>query len=303
MFSPYSRWLGPRGRRIRTALLLAAAAAVALGLWGFWWEPAHFRTVETVLEPPDWPAALGGLRVAVLGDLHVGSPFHGLDQLERIVAATQRLRPDLVLLCGDYVIHDVIGGRFVAPEPIAERLAGLRARRGVWAVLGNHDAWFDAPRVRLALENAGIPVLEDRAVKLGSGPDGLWLVGVGDFWTARHDVAGALAQVTDGAPVVLFTHNPDVFPDVPARVALTVAAHTHGGQVRLPGFGPPVVPSIYGRRYAAGLVVEDGRALFVTTGLGTSIVPVRWGVPPEITLLVLEAAAPRRARPARGGRA
>jgi hypothetical protein len=93
--------------------------------------------------------------------------------------------------------------------------------------------------------------------------------------------------VSDDAPVLAFTHNPDVFPHVPARVALTIAGHTHGGQVVLPLLGRPLVPSAYGQRYAIGHVEEDGRHLFVSSGLGTSIFPVRFGVPPEISIVVV----------------
>lgn len=232
----------------------------------------------------------------MLADLHVGSPGNGPGKLERVVALTQRARPDLVLLAGDYVIHGVVGGRFAAPEEIAPALAPLTAPLGVWAVLGNHDWWLDGPRVRAALESVGIRFLEDAAARVGAGDCAFWLVGVSDFWEGRHDVRGALAQVDDGAPVVLFTHNPDVFPEVPARVELTIAGHTHGGQVYLPGIGRPIVPSEYGERYAIGHVVEQGRHLFVSSGLGTSILPVRFLVPPEVSVLTLRARGSRVAR-------
>ena len=107
-------------------------------------------------------------------------------------------------------------------------------------------------------------------------------------WTGKHDVTAALAAVKhDGAPVILMTHNPDVFPHVPDRVVLTLAGHTHGGQVRLPFVGRPIVPSEFGQRFAAGHVVEGERHLFVATGLGTSIVPVRFRVSPAVTILTV----------------
>jgi predicted MPP superfamily phosphohydrolase len=120
-------------------------------------------------------------------------------------------------------------------------------------------------------------------------------VGISDYMTGRHDVGVALATVPpDGAPIIALTHNPDVFPDVPARVAITLAGHTHGGQVRLPFWGSPIVPSRFGQRYAAGHVVEGGRHLFVTTGIGTSIIPVRFRVPPVIDVLTLSGPAASR---------
>jgi len=270
----------------RPVLGVAALPAVLL-LWGFVLEPAWLRNEDYELALPGWSRECDGLRVAVLADLHVGSPFNGLDKLARIIALTRRARPDLILLAGDYVITDVPGGHFTPPEQIASALQALSAPLGVFAVLGNHDWWFDGPRVRSALESAGIPVLEDEATRLGSGSCRFWLAGVGDFWEAPHRVRKALFPIDDDAPVLLFTHNPDVFPEVPARVTLTIAGHTHGGQVYIPGIGRPVVPSRYGERYAIGHVVEDGRHLFVSSGLGTSILPVRFLVPPEISVITL----------------
>ncbi len=254
--------------------------ALALALWAFWLEPASLRVREYALEAP----RLQGLRIAVLADLHVGSPYNGLEKLERIVRETNAAKPDLILLAGDYVIHKVRGGRFIHPHDFAPILGKLEAKLGVWAVLGNHDHWFKgASPVPGPFQKAGIGLLEDRAVRL---PD-FWLAGVSDLWEAPHDVRGTLAQVTDDAPVILFTHNPDIFPEVPARVSLTIAGHTHGGQVWLPLLGRPIVPSDYGERFALGPVVENGRLLFVSPGLGTSLIPVRFFTPPEISLLEL----------------
>jgi hypothetical protein len=164
----------------------------------------------------------------------------------------------------------------VPPEQIA---AELRALRGpTYAVLGNHDGWLDAQRVDAALRGAGIVVLKDQSSGI--------FAGITDLWTGSHDVTRALAGAHQ--PVILLTHSPDVFPQVPSRVTLTLAAHTHGGQVNLPLLGRLIVPSRYGSRYAAGHVVEGGKHLFVTTGVGTSIIPVRFRVPPEVVVLTVE---------------
>jgi uncharacterized protein len=141
------------------------------------------------------------------------------------------------------------------------------------------------------VERAGIRVVEDTAARIDTRAGPLWIAGVSDLWTGRHDLAAALAAVAgDSAPVVLLTHNPDIFPNVPASVTLTLAGHTHGGQVRLPIVGALVVPSKFGQRFAAGHVVEGGRHLFVATGIGTSILPIRFLVPPELTMLTLRRA-------------
>ena len=274
------------GRLVQRILLVGL---VVLALDAVCVEPARLVVREAEVRLPGWPAALAGLRVAVLSDLHAGAPHLGAQKRAEIVRRTNAARPDLVVLLGDYVVGREAGARFVEPEIIARELGELRAPLGVVAVLGNHDWWYNGGRVRRALEGAGLRVLENDAVGLnakGRGPR-LWVAGLGDLWSRSADPVAALRSVPSGEPVLLLTHNPDVFPEVPARVTLTLAGHTHGGQVRLPGWGTPIVPSRYGRRYAAGLVVEEGKRLFVTPGLGTSILPVRFGVPPEISLLTL----------------
>jgi len=271
-------------RRIGAAVLVAA---LACGVWAFALEPASLSTRHHRLVIPDWSREFAGLRVAVLADLHVGSPFNGIGKLGKIVDATNGLRPDLVLIAGDLVIHGVPGGTFVAPEDTAAVLARLSAPLGVWATLGNHDWWFDARRTIVALERHRIGVLEDRAVRIRRGNAHFWLVGISDFWGGRHDARAAMTAVVDDAPVLMFTHNPDVFPGISERFSLLIAGHTHGGQVRVPLLGRPIIPSRYGQRFAYGHVVEGGRHLFVSPGLGTSILPVRFGVPPEVTVLEL----------------
>ena len=274
-------------RRARPWLIGLTVALSSLAGWAVVIEPGQVTIRSSEIAPARWPASLSGTRIALLGDIHTGAPHISPDKLRAIVAETNAANPDVVVLLGDYVIHGVVGGDFVAPEITAEILAGLRAPGGVTAVLGNHDWWYDGPRVRRALEARGIVVLENaaRSVRLPAGT--VWLAGLADLWTRQPDIAGSLATVPSGAPVILLTHSPDVFPDVPLRVTLTLAAHTHGGQVRIPPFRAPVVPSRFGSRYAAGHVVESGRHLFVTTGVGTSILPVRFAVPPEVALLTL----------------
>lgn len=273
-------------RRWRLILAAAGCAILGAGLWAFWLEPASLTVVEERIAL-SW-SGRGLVRIAVLTDLHVGSPFNGIAKLRETVDRTNAARPDVICILGDLVIQGVAGGRFVAPEKIAEELGRLRATSGVMAVLGNHDGWLNHDRVRDALERNGIRVIEETAVRLTTRAGPLWVAGVSDLWTGRHDVAAALSVVkNDDAPVILMTHNPDLFPLVPDRVALTLAGHTHGGQVRLPFLGRPIVPSRFGQRFAAGHVVEGGRHLFVATGVGTSILPVRFRVPPAIAVLTV----------------
>jgi predicted MPP superfamily phosphohydrolase len=271
---------------------IASVLPVVLSVWAFWLEPASLWNEDYELTLPGWPSACAGFRVVVLGDLHVGSPHNGMSKLGEIVELARNAKPDLVLLAGDFVIHGVVGGSFEPPESIAAKLATLDASAGVYAVLGNHDWWLDGPRVRRAFEVVSIPVLEDRATEITRGDCRFWLAGVSDWWEGPHDVGRALESVPVDAPVIVFTHNPDVFPEIPTHVSLTIAAHTHGGQVYVPGWGRPVVPSEHGERFAIGHIVEEGRHLFVSPGLGTSILPVRFLVPPEISVLTLDTLRP-----------
>jgi predicted MPP superfamily phosphohydrolase len=230
------------------------------------------------------------MRIAVLADLHVGSPFNGLDKLARIVELTLHTKPDLILLAGDYGIAGIIGGTKVSPEEIADGLRPLVAPLGVFAVLGNHDWWTGAARIQRTFESVGIWVLEDSSVLVKKDGCAFQLAGLSDFWEGPRNYRAALENIPPGMPTIALTHNPDAFPEISRPVDLTIAAHTHGGQVYLPLLGRPIVPSKYGQRYAIGHIVENGRHLFVSSGLGTSIIPVRFLVPPEVSLLMIRAA-------------
>lgn len=276
--------------RKKLVIKIAAAAIVLIGIlafvWGFFIEPDRLVINEQTIQLQNWPAGFDKLKIAVLSDLHVGAPHINPEKMQLIISTVNEAQPDLILLLGDY-ISDVRGGKVVEPEIIAESLKGLRARFGVFTVLGNHDWEWDGPRVRRALEAVGLPVLENDVARIEHNGDAIWIAGITDAWTNRADIAGTLKKVTDNYPVIAITHNPDLFPDMPSRVILTLAGHTHGGQVNLPFIGRPIVPSEFGQRYAAGYVFENGHHLFVTTGIGTSAIPVRFRVPPEIVILTL----------------
>jgi uncharacterized protein len=278
----------PRGRhRLLGLLLVMATLALA---WGFVLEPQRLVVNEQELRLPRWPAKLSGLKVALLADLHVGSPFWDLEALSQLVERTNKEKPDLILLAGDYQINDVPGGRWVSAEDIAQRLAPLRARHGVFAVLGNHDWYNDGEATRRSFVAHGITVLEDQVQRITIGDTNLYLAGLADQITRKSSPARVMAQVPKGAASLLLVHEPDVFGAFPAlgiAPDLTLAGHTHGGQVWLPVLGRRIVPSEFGERYAYGHVVEQGRDLFVTSGVGTSILPVRFLVPPEIAILTL----------------
>ncbi|MBI4446438.1 MAG: metallophosphoesterase [Acidobacteria bacterium] len=273
---------------MKKLILFSFLAIIAsVGAWGLWLEPASLKNENYQLLLPDWPQECAGIRIALLSDLHVGSPFNGVEKLERIVAVTNHAQPHLVLIAGDFIINRLPAGTFVPPDQIATRLLKLKPRLGTFAVLGNHDRWHGGEEVLAAFAKKGLRTLEDEAAPVTSGSCHFWVVGVSDYWTASHDFERALRPVSPGEPIVVFTHNPDIFPELPPTITVTLAGHTHGGQISLPFWGPPIVLSKYGKRYARGHIVEEGEHLFVTPGLGSSIIPMRFLVTPEISVLDL----------------
>lgn len=284
----------------RRSLLLGGLGAAALSGPAF----AGYAGVEAAtmldvtryrLHPRGWPAGRR-LTITVLADLHAGGPNMGLQRIGSIVDTANDLRSDMVLLLGDFVATHRFVTEPVPPPVWAGELMRLKAPLGIHAILGNHDWWFHQSEIRLALKRARIPVMENDAVLLGDPGARFWLAGIGDqlaiplgrgHFRGVDDLAGTMAKITTDDPVILMVHEPDIFPQVSDRISLTLAGHTHGGQVRLPVVWPRFVPSQFGARFAYGHIVEGGRDLIVSGGLGTSIVPVRLGVPPEIVQVEL----------------
>jgi predicted MPP superfamily phosphohydrolase len=285
-------------------------ASTALAGYAFAIEPLYRLTLTRyALTPPNWTAGLR-LRIAIIADLHACNPWMGLERIHDIVDQTNALEPDLILMLGDYTRADdaFLVSSAVPSTEWATALARLDAPLGRYAVLGNHDWWEDMTAQKLghgptethrAFAAAGVRVLENDAIRLTKAGKPFWLAGLGDQialrprravgrsqWTGVDDLPGTMAKIEDDAPIVLMAHEPDIFPAVPDRVSLTLSGHTHGGQVRLFGYSP-LVPSRYGNLYAYGHVIEDDRHLIVSGGLGCSIAPVRFGVPPEIVMLDL----------------
>lgn len=297
----------------------SAVAGLALGGYALGVEPMRFRVQRYTLTPPRWPNGLN-LRIAVVADIHASKPWMSVSRIRQIVNQTNRTKPDLVVLLGDYAADHpwVTGG--VHSEDWSAALAALTAPLGVHAILGNHDWWQDKSAqnrgagpifIRRALEKVGIPVYENDVVSMQKDGHRFWLAGLGDqlafqprwrfgyrCWQGVDDLPLTLSKITDDAPIILLAHEPDIFPKVPDRVSLTLSGHTHGGQVKLFNYAP-VVPSRYGNRYAYGHIVESGQAqsalprhLIVSGGLGCSTLPVRFGAPPEINVIELGNALP-----------
>lgn len=276
----------------RKGLRIALAAIVLLlclaAFWGFLIEPTRLVTRHETIHLQNWPQQLNGLKVAVISDIHADDWFVDQKKLRAIVERTNQLQPDLIVIAGDYIVSTGWVQTRVEPEVFAATLKDLRAPLGVYSVLGNHDWWYDGDKVRAALEQNGIKVLEDEVVQLNARGTSLWLIGLSDLWTRKPKIEESVSMVPVDQPSIALTHNPDIFPELPQRVQLLLAGHTHGGQVRFPLIGSVVESSRFGERYGGGHIFENNHDLFVTTGIGTSIIPVRFGVPPEIVLLTLE---------------
>jgi len=267
--------------------MAAGAGLVVLVARAAWFEPRRLVVVEHDLRLPGWPTGLDGLRLVLVSDLHGGGPHVDQQAMRRVVERVNATKPDLVAMLGDAIDHTVVGGNQLAAEAVGRELGAVRSALGTIAVLGNHDWAHDGPGVLRALREAGATVLENQTTDLEFRGMCFCVAGMADATTRRPDMYATLRDVPVGQPILLLSHDPDAFPQVPSRVSLTVAGHTHGGQVSLPLLRGLAIPSRYGARYARGHVVEGGRHLFVTSGVGTSRLPIRLGRPPEIVVLRL----------------
>jgi predicted MPP superfamily phosphohydrolase len=293
----------------RHFLSLAGASGFSTAAYGVSEPVLQLGVTRYNVSPPQWPSDFQ-LKIAAVADIHACDPWMSLDHIEAIVERTNALGADIVVLLGDYVAGHRHVTRFIPASEWASVLAGLKAPLGVHAILGNHDWWDDKAvqhngqgitAARRGLEAAGIPVYENDARRLSKDGRPFWLAGLGDqlayspmrrFRPMRRigvdDLGLTLAKVTDDAPLILMAHEPDVAWRVPARVALQLSGHTHGGQVRLFGWSP-VAPS--GQKLAYGHVRVNCDVI-VSGGLGCSTLPLRLGVPPEIVLVTVGAESP-----------
>lgn len=267
-------------------LALGLTAASAVGVYAAAIEPSLLRLRRPVVASPWWPSDRPPLRIGILSDLHAAWPMMPVTRVRRIVARLLAAEPDLVLLPGDFVSTHTRFVRGIAIEPVAQALSGLVQAVPTFAVLGNHDWYYGGERVAAVLRRQGIEVLRNQATKVQLA-GGVWIAGLDDAWTGHADLGRTLRQVDGKAPLILLSHVPDPFRGVPPEVALTVAGHTHGGQICLPGFGPLRTGTRLPRRLAYGLSQEDGRHLYVSGGVGTTALPLRFARPPEIALLTL----------------
>lgn len=280
-----------RGRWTRRDVIKLSAASVAalgLGSLGFGFAARHRVEISRVpVKIRDLPAEFEGFTIAQLSDIHHGT-FTGADYIARCVEVVNGLDPDLVALTGDFTYG---GKRFV--DPCAELLRDLKARAGVYAVLGNHDYYVGADRVARSLRNAGIRVLIDRQELMERRGSKLCLMGIDDHYYGNTDFDRLFRAAPAGAPKIVLAHNPDSSEEFAVRnrqIDFMMAGHTHGGQMRVPLLGAPHVSSSYGQRYVIGLNRRGSMQVYTTRGIGTVLLPARFDCPPEIVLFTLECA-------------
>jgi uncharacterized protein len=272
-------------KRIRITLAAIPLLIGCFFFWGILIEPNRLIVRREVITIDKWPKELGDLRIAVISDIHAGGWFIDDEKLRLIVERTNQLQPEMIVILGDFMTGNGTFRQRVDPEMFAPVLKDLRAPLGVYSVLGNHDWWWDGPRVRRGLEANGIKVLDDEVVEVTGRGSSVWLAGLADLWTRPQRINETIAKIPQDRPVIALTHNPDIFPRLPQRIPLLLAGHTHAAQIYFPILGPIVQPSNHG--YVRGHYFENNHHLFVTTGIGTSIIPIRFGVPPEIVLLTI----------------
>jgi predicted MPP superfamily phosphohydrolase len=272
-------------RRVFFKSVIAASVPVgtATASYGLY-EAGWAEVARPILIVPRLPLAFHGTTVAFLTDIHHG-PFTSLDYVAAVVRTTLTLRPDAIVLGGDYSLKDA---KYI--RPCFEMLAGLTAPLGVYGVLGNHDYWHGVGETRDGFRHARIEELTNCGVWLRRGGSRFRLAGVDDLWMGRVEMAAAIGDATPDDACIVVSHNPDVAEKLrDVRVRLMLSGHTHGGQVVFPTGEAPFVPSHYGQKYLHGICRAPATTVYVSRGLGCTSVPIRFCSRPELTLVTLSA--------------
>jgi uncharacterized protein len=277
---------------VRAAVFGGVGAALGLGGYAGFIEPNEISVTQMDLRLPGLPEAFDGFRIVQLSDLHYG-PYTGAHEIGAAVRHANALAPDTVVVTGDFVTSPWLEGATGSPGAVhyagscARLLARLQAHDGVYACLGNHDAAVSSGAIAEALKTGHLTVLRNQSRVIERGGARLWIAAVGDVLYDRPDMQKTLAGIPANDTVVLLAHEPD-YADVAARypLALQLSGHSHGGQIRLPLLGATYLPAL-ARKYPFGYYRVRNMHLYTSRGIGTIVLPLRFGAPPELTLFRL----------------
>lgn len=263
-------------------VLGSGVAALSTYGYSFRMETQWLQLERVTIPVKNLGSSFEGFKIALLSDFHL-YPHTEIELIRRAVAMANDLKPDLVAILGDYVLDEADSIFELAPV-----LARLNAPHGVFSILGNHDHWKGATIVRRALEESGLLVLNNSGLTLSRGKDRIYLAGLDDGWVRRSNLSQALEKQPQGVPTILLMHEPDFADTFSAdgRISLQLSGHSHGGQVRLPGIGAPVLPR-YGSRYDQGLYRLQDMWLYTNRGIGVTRPPLRFNCRPEVTEITL----------------
>lgn len=266
--------------KLKKLKIIVIICLIIVGLYSYFIEPNKLVLKAYTLELPNWNKSLDGLKIGVVSDLHIGSKHVSIKTVKKAVKLLNANSCDVVFILGDFDAKTIENSN-ISKKEISDSLKEINT--DVIAVLGNHD-YEPSGVVEPILKDANIKLLKNSETNIYYNKTLLRIYGVKDWWHANYNVKDLLGDFS--CPTILLSHNPDIFPQVPNNVSLTLSGHTHGGEIVLPIIGAVFVPSIYSQKYAKGLVIENNKHLFVTSGIA-SLSRFRLFNPPEVVILNL----------------